>query len=130
MDDDFNTPEALAVLFDLAHNVHQQRRVNINEANRLGGILRYLGGILGLLQSDPEQFFQEQIGNLNLNPDDNAEGLNDGLNQEQIEPLIEERLQARKNKAWAEADRIRAQLKNHGIVLEDGSNGTQWRRSS
>ena len=128
MNDDFNTPEALAVLFDLAHNVHQQRPINVNEANRLGSILHYLGGILGLLQRDPEQFFQEQIGG--LSPDDNAEELNDGLNSERIEALIEQRLQARQNKDWAAADRIREELKNHGIVLEDGQNGTQWRRSS
>ncbi|MEN8220597.1 MAG: cysteine--tRNA ligase [Pseudomonadota bacterium] len=111
MDDDFNTPEALAVLFDLAHEINKIRIDNLSIAARWGGELRRLGGILGLLQADPEAFLQ-------------------GTEQEteEIERLIAERQAARKCRDWARADQIRVRLKEQGIVLEDGAQGTSWRK--
>jgi cysteinyl-tRNA synthetase len=110
MDDDFNTPEAIAVLFDLA-----------NEINRGGSekdarLLKSLAGILGLLQREPRQFLQ-------------ALPADEGLTAERIKQLIDARAAARKAKNFAEADRIRQQLLDAGVALEDGPGGTIWRRS-
>jgi cysteinyl-tRNA synthetase len=109
MDDDFNTPEAVAVLFELA-----------NELNRSGSpehaqLLRSLGGTLGLLQRDPTSFLQALP----------AEG---GMPAATIEELIAARAAARKAKNFAEADRIRKELSAAGIVLEDSAQRTLWRR--
>jgi len=116
MDDDFNTPEALAVLFDLAREVNRLRRESDAVAAPLGAELRRLGGILGILQDDPEAYLRGGEGG--------AEGLSDAA----IEGLIAQRLAARKAKNWAEADRIREELKGKGVLLEDGPGGTTWRR--
>ena len=116
MDDDFNTPEALAVLFDLAREVNRLRRESDAVAAPLGAELRRLGGILGILQDDPEAYLRGGEGS--------AEGLSDAA----IEGLIAQRLAARKAKNWAEADRIREELKGKGVLLEDGPGGTTWRR--
>ncbi len=117
MDDDFNTPEALAVLFDLARDLNRAKQEGRrDEAERLAGIMVALGEILGLLQEDPEQWFKGEEG----------EG---GLSDAEVEALIERRNQARREKNWAEADRIRDQLKAAGIVLEDTPEGTTWRRA-
>jgi cysteinyl-tRNA synthetase len=109
MDDDFNTPEAFAVLFELA-----------GEANRgdaaAAQTLRSLGGVLGLLQRDTADFMQ-------------AGGSSDGMSETEIEALIAARQTARKEKAFAESDRIRDKLIESGIVLEDGAGGTTWRRA-
>ena len=104
MDDDFGTPEAVAVLFDLAS------RVNSGE-HRLAPQLRALGGILGLLQRDAEQFLQ-------------GEGADDWVLER-----IAAREGARKRRDFVEADRIRDALLAQGIVLEDGPKGTTWRRA-
>ncbi len=115
MDDDFNTAEAVAVLFDLAHEINRLRESDQPQAVRLGAILRHLGGVLGLLEQDPEAYLQ-------------ARGSGE-ISSEQVEALIEKRAQARKNGDWKEADRIRDELKSHGIVLEDVAGGsTIWRR--
>jgi cysteinyl-tRNA synthetase len=103
MDDDFGTPEAVAVLFELAH------RVNSGE-KQLAGQLRALGGVLGLLQRNPAEFFQGKV-----------EGW--------IEEKIAEREAARKRKDFAAADRIRQELLGRGIVLEDKGGKTSWRRA-
>jgi cysteinyl-tRNA synthetase len=109
MDDDFNTPEALAVLFELA-----------GEANRgdaaAAQSLRSLGGVLGLLQRDTADFLQ-------------AGAAPGGLSEAEIEALIAARQAARKAKNFAESDRLRDELVAAGIVLEDGAGGTTWRRA-
>jgi cysteinyl-tRNA synthetase len=117
MNDDFNTPEAIAALFDLAREANKARQSDPEAAAGLAAVLRELGGALGLLEADPEEFLQGGAS-------DSAEG----LSYEAIEALIQQRLDARKNKNWAEADRIRNELKAQGIVLEDGPGGTTWRR--
>jgi cysteinyl-tRNA synthetase len=119
MDDDFNTPEALAALFDLAREVNRLRVENETAAVRLGVSLRQLGGLLGLLQADPERFLQGS--------EDGGEAAS-ALTAERVEVLIAERAAARKAKNWVEADRIRILLQESGIVLEDTPKGTLWRR--
>ncbi len=109
MDDDFNTPEAMAVLFDLA-----------SEANRgsttAAYLLRSLASTLGLLQCDAAVFLQAAT-----NPE--------GMLESEIETLIAARQTARDTKNFAESDRIRAALTAAGVILEDSVNGTQWRRA-
>jgi cysteinyl-tRNA synthetase len=117
MDDDFNTPEALAVLFDLVTAVNRARESDPALAAALGAELRRLGGILGLLQDDPEGYLK--------GAPTTEEG---GLGDSDINALIEARNQARKDRDWAEADRIRDQLQAAGVILEDGAGGTTWRR--
>jgi cysteinyl-tRNA synthetase len=107
MDDDFGTPQAVAVLFDLAN------RVNGGE-KALAPLLRGLAGVLGLLQRDPEAFLRAGPG--------------DALGAEAIESRIAERVRARKSKGFAAADRIRRELDAAGVVLEDSGGATTWRR--
>ncbi len=116
MDDDFNTPEALAVLFDLVREINRLKESDMDGAAGLGAVLRELGGVLGILQDDPEQYLRGDAG---------SEG---GLSDADIDALIQQRLDARKEKNWAEADRIRDELQAAGILLEDGPQGTTWRR--
>jgi cysteinyl-tRNA synthetase len=116
MDDDFNTPEALAVLFDLVREVNRLRRESEGAAAPLAAELRRLGAVLGILQDDPEAYLR--------GGDAGSAGLSDAT----IEDLIAHRLAARKAKSWAEADRIRDDLKARGVLLEDGPGGTTWRR--
>ncbi len=110
MDDDFGTPDAVAVLFDLA------AAVNRGEAG-LAAQLKGLGSTLGLLQRDPVVFLQAGLTS------------NDGLSVEQIETKIAARVTAKKTKNFIESDRIRDELKAAGIVLEDSPQGTTWRRA-
>lgn len=119
MNDDFNTAEALAVLFDLARDVNRMRADSMDKASALAGLLRHLGGILGLLSMDPDDFLQ---GGVSL-----EQGA--GLKNEDIDALIAQRLEARAQKNWAEADRIRGVLADAGVVLEDTGGQTTWRRA-
>lgn len=118
MNDDFNTPEAYSVLFDLAREVNRLKSVDMNAANGLAAVLRKLAKVLGLLEQEPEHFLQS-----GAKADDAGE-------VEKIESLIQQRNDARKNKDWAAADIARDALTAMGIVLEDGPQGTVWRRNN
>ncbi len=119
MADDFNTPEALAVLFELTRELNRAREADSAEAGVLAATLLSLGSGLGLLQSDPEAYLRGQ-------PAASDQG---GLSDAEIESLIQARLDARAAKDWAKADAVRDQLKAASIVLEDGAGVTSWRRS-
>lgn len=112
MNDDFNTPIAMAVLFELATALNTAREAKSDDTKALAAMLKQLGGVLGILESDPESYLQ---GNLD--------------SKDEIEQLIEARLLARKNKEWQKADDIRQQLTNMGIILEDTPQGTTWRKA-
>jgi cysteinyl-tRNA synthetase len=116
LDDDFNTANAVAVLFDLVREINRGKREQQERRHELASLLRHLGGLLGLLQADAEEFLKSRTGQ--------SEGLSDTA----IEDLISARLQARADKDWASADRIRDELSEAGIVFEDGNDGTRWRR--
>jgi cysteinyl-tRNA synthetase len=107
MNDDFNTPVALSILFQLCHEL------NKNGEPVLANTLKHLAGVMGLLQSDPIEFLQSGFAQ------------NDKIT---IEQLIAERLQARHERNWERADQIRADLLSQGIELEDGAKGTTWRK--
>ncbi len=115
--DDFNTAGAIAVLFDLARDINRAKNEGDEAYNGLASLLRHLGGIIGLLQADAEEYLQSHAG------------VGDGLSDSAIEDLIAQRLQARADKDWANADRIRDELAAAGITIEDGSEGTRWRRN-
>jgi cysteinyl-tRNA synthetase len=104
MDEDFSTPEAVAVLFDLAGEVNRTRSA------RLAGLLRALGGCIGILQGDPQSFLQA----------------GSALDEAAIQTLIGQRADAKANRDFAAADRIRAELLTQGIVLKDSASGTTW----
>lgn len=119
MDDDFNTPQAIAVLFEIAKELNvvkeQATGSQVNEqAIKLASILKTLGGVIGLLQLDPESFLQ---------------GQNDEDEVVVIEALIVQRNQARVDKNWALADEARDKLNEMNIVLEDSSGKTTWRKA-
>ncbi|NHB90735.1 cysteine--tRNA ligase [Photorhabdus cinerea] len=115
MNDDFNTPEAYSVLFDMAREINCLKSEDLSAANGLAAALRKLAGILGLLEQEPEQFLHSGV---QADDEDIAK----------IEALIKQRNDARKNKDWALADSARDQLNEMGIELEDGPQGTSWRR--
>lgn len=114
MDDDFNTPGALAVLFEIAREVNKLKTEDMAKANGLAVRLKELAGVLGLLYQDPEAFLQGDADN-----DEVAE----------IEALIKQRNEAKAAKNWAVADEVRDKLKAMNIVLEDTPNGTTWRKA-
>ncbi|EAS64167.1 cysteine--tRNA ligase [Photobacterium angustum] len=114
MDDDFNTPEAYSVLFDMAREINRLKTDDVATASALGARMRELADVLGLLSQEPEAFLQGGAGE-----DDNVA---------EIEALIQQRLDARAAKDWAAADEARDKLLAMGIILEDGAQGTTWRR--
>ena len=116
--DDFNTASAIAVLFDLVREINRAKSENSDQQHRLASLLRYLGGIIGLLQADADEY-------LKSTPGQGGGGLSDTA----IDELVDQRLQARAAKDWASADRIRDELSAAGIVIEDSAEGTRWRRA-
>ncbi|MEX2474177.1 cysteine--tRNA ligase [Marinobacter sp.] len=115
MGDDFNTAGAIAVLHAVANEINQHRREGREDAARdSAAVLVRLGGVLGLLQQDPEAFFQADTGG--------------ELAADEIEAMIQARADARKAKNFAEGDRIRDELAEKGIILDDSREGTTWRR--
>ncbi|WMY97161.1 MAG: cysteine--tRNA ligase [Arsenophonus sp.] len=115
MNDDFNTPKAFCVLFDLAKKINQLKEKNCFIANKFAFQLYELGNILGLLTQNPEDFFQKKRNIFSINK------------IKKINLLISQRNNARKNKLWKEADFIRNELIKMGIVLEDTTKETLWR---
>jgi len=115
MEDDFNTREAVTLLHELAHEINKTGDMKSERAVLLASTLYNLGGILGLLQDNPASFLQSGKSGT-------------GLANDQIQRLIEERTQAKQQKNYALADSLRDQLVGQGIILEDSSNGTVWRR--
>jgi cysteinyl-tRNA synthetase len=113
MQDDFNTPGAIAVLFDLVRDLNRAEQAGRVAA--LAATLRHLGAVLGLLQDDPRAFLRG--GAMDAGPSD-----------ADIDALVQARIDARKARDFARADAIRAQLTEAGILLEDGAGGTSWRR--
>ncbi|MCW8450492.1 cysteine--tRNA ligase [Legionella quinlivanii] len=109
MNDDFNTPIALSVLFQLSHELNKTRDP------RQAATLKKLAGVLGLLQTEPEQFLQAEPT---------------GIDKATIEQLIAERTQAKSEKNWKRADEIRDQLAESGVELADSAAGTSWRRKN
>lgn len=117
MNDDFNTPEAYSVLFDLAREINKAKADNdMLMANELAAELRYLAAVLGLLEQDPIEFLQS----------DNQSG----IDVAKIEALIKQRDDARASKDWLLADKARDELNAMNIVLEDGPSGTIWRKKN
>jgi cysteinyl-tRNA synthetase len=127
MDDDFNTPEAVAVLFDLANEVNRGKSLKASEQ------LKALAGVLGLLQCDAQDFLQGRVITAHANV--TLDGITvhgtavAAHTPESIGHLIQARIAAKKAKNFTEADRIRKELLEAGIVLEDTAQGTTWRRA-
>ena len=113
MDDDFNTPEAFGVLFEMVSEINRIRESEPEKANQLGALLVRLGETLGLLQVNPEEFLKGQ-------------GDSD-LDAAEIDQLVAARDQARADKDWAKADEIRDQLTAMKVVVEDSAGGSTWR---
>lgn len=115
MDDDFNTPEALAVMFDLVRELNVARKDESEKISLLSTTLKALGETLGILQLDPDAYFKGESS--------------EGLSNDEIDLLVQGRTDARAAKNWAESDRIRDLLLEQGITLDDSKDGTSWRRA-
>lgn len=110
LEDDFNTPDALAVLFDVVRELNKSKEENEVQAQELAALLKYLGGVLGILQQDPDLFLQASV-----------------VDAERVAALIEERNAARAQKNFKRADEIRAILQGMSVEIEDTAQGTIWR---
>jgi cysteinyl-tRNA synthetase len=113
MNDDFNTPEAYSVLFDMVREINRLKTTDMAAASALGVSLKQLADVLGIVSQTPDTFFK-------------GEGSDDEVAE--IEALIVERNRARTEKDWPAADVARDRLNQLGVVLEDGENGTSWRK--
>ncbi|WP_413662528.1 cysteine--tRNA ligase [Microbulbifer sp. CNSA002] len=113
LEDDLNTPIAISELHQIARDLNKADEV---DKARLKGLLLAAADMLGILQQDPEAWFKQ------------ARGGDEGISAEEVEALIEERAQSKKNRDFARADEIREELKSKGVVLEDSREGTKWRR--
>ncbi|WP_444943966.1 cysteine--tRNA ligase [Microbulbifer sp. ZKSA006] len=113
LEDDLNTPIAISELHQIARDLNKAGEA---DKARLKGLLLAAADMLGILQQDPETWFKQ------------ARGGDEGISAEEIEALIEERAQSKKNRDFARADEIREELKSKGVVLEDSREGTKWRR--
>ncbi len=111
MDDDFNTAEGLAVLFELVRHLNTVRSQDESAALSLAALLVKLGGVLGILQRDPEVFLKSGAD----------------VDEAMIESMIEQRNNAKRHRDFAEADRIRDELAARGVILQDSREGTTWR---
>lgn len=112
MDDDFNSAEAMGVLFELARDINKCKEQDAEQAGKLARLLVRLGGVLGILQGSADAFLTR-----------GAEGVDAAL----IDDLIAQRKQARADKNWALADEIRDRLTAMKVVVEDGADGSRWR---
>ncbi len=113
MDDDFNTPAAFSVLFEMVKEINKQKASDSDAANQLGALLVRLANMLGILQSSPDEFLRGKISR--------------EVNAEEVEQLIAAREQARADKDWAQADEIRDRLAEMEVVIEDSTSGSGWR---
>jgi cysteinyl-tRNA synthetase len=112
LDDDFNTPIAISILFEISKQINLEKEKDVDFASALSGLLVRLGGYLGILQNNPEDFLKQGVQ------------LSDG----EIDQKIKDRNFARSEKDFALSDQIRDELEAHGIILEDSAGGTSWRR--
>lgn len=117
MDDDFNTPKAMAVLFELVTELNVAVRDGNSDAGKLAFQLKRLAGVIGLLQQDPDAFLKGE----------DKEG---ELGSDEIEALIAQRAEAKKGRDFAESDRIRDELAAQGVILKDTREGTSWFREA
>ncbi|MCV6589836.1 MAG: cysteine--tRNA ligase [Marinobacterium sp.] len=115
MDDDFNTPKAFAVLFEIVTELNRAKREGSETAGQLAAVLKRLGAILGLLQQSPEAFLQ-------------GEAKEGELDADAIEAFITQRAEAKKARDFAKADGIRDELAAQGVILKDSREGTTWYR--
>jgi cysteinyl-tRNA synthetase len=115
MDDDFNTALAISVLFESVRELNTATANNADDVEAQAQILKSLGAVLGLLGENVEDYMQAGLSDAELSAD-------------AIEALIAERIQSKKDKNFQRADDIRDELKEQGVVLEDGTGGTTWRR--
>lgn len=118
MNDDFNSREALAAMYDLVRDINTVGKADVEKAQTLVAELKALGEVFGVLGADAEAFLQG--GGLTESADD--------LTAEAIDVMIEERVTAKKNRDFLRADDIREELLSQGVVLEDSREGTTWRR--
>jgi cysteinyl-tRNA synthetase len=139
MDDDFNTPVALAVLFDLARELNKAKANQSERVGQLAASLKKLGGLLGVLQEEPDKYLKGQkqrdavavgeFASISLSNPTGTASVTGQINDEWIEQKKQQRLEAKKAKNWTLADQIRDELKQQGIILEDAPDGTtSWRR--
>lgn len=112
MNDDFNTPEAMAVLFELAKEINTCKTSDLSKAKVLASVLKNLGNAVGVLVDDAQEFLQQGLVNVDA---------------DKVEALIAQRNQARARKDWVVSDKVRNELLGMGVILEDSAHGTTWR---